>query len=455
MGEMAVDETTDGLSEEFERRFGRPASWLISAPGRINLIGEHTDYNGFPVMPMAIGRTIRMAVAPSQKPKVVLENADRSLYARREFEAAEVVPAGPPGDWGNYARAAVQSLAELLIGQGREPAGLKGMCCLVDGDIPPAAGLSSSTALVVAAGLAFSAVNEVEMERPALAERMAEAEHYVGTQGGGMDQAACLLGREGHALKIDFFPLRVTPLPFPDGYRVVAAHSTVQARKTGERRLAFNRRVLECRLGAHLLARQLGVEPPERLSELADYVQTASIELPDLLLRAFDGREDLSVRRAAALLETEPGQLLRQFLRMEDGRLLPVPGDGLKVLKRCRHVFSEAERTETAAACLRRGQMEQFGRLMNESHRSCSEDYEVSCLELDELVEVMREAGALGARLTGAGFGGFAIAVVQRDRVPALQRALELEFYVPRALHAERHVLVLRPAQGAVARQLA
>jgi N-acetylgalactosamine kinase len=452
---MDVSEQANGLADRFAAKFGgrRPA-WIIRAPGRINLIGEHTDYNGFPVLPMAIDRAIRMAIAPRNDATAELKDVHESRYEDRQFEVSDSIPPSPAGDWGNYVKAAVQSLVRLALGAGWELEELKGFSCLIAGDIPPAAGLASSTALVVAAGLAFGAVNRLGLGRRAMAERMAEAEHYVGTQGGGMDQAVSLLGREGEALKIDFYPLRTARYRFPEDYRVLAAYSTVRAGKSGEVRLAFNRRVLECSVGAHLLARKLGVGPPERLSELTPHAPNALTALPELLTEIVEGHRSLTLRRAAVLFGMTPGQFARRFLRMEDGRLLPAVGGGLQVLQRCRHAFSEAQRTEWAASCLSRGDMEGFGRLMDESHRSCAEDYEVSCYELDRLVEVMRGGGALGARLTGAGFGGFAIALVHRDGVEQVRRALAEEFYAPRELSLPGNVFVFSPAQGALATRL-
>jgi N-acetylgalactosamine kinase len=448
---MGLPQEFGGLQDRFLSEFGgRKPAWFISVPGRVNLIGEHTDYNGFPVMPMAVPPAIRMLVAAREDSQVEVKDVAAELYPGREFALSAGIAPYPEGDWGNYAKAAAQSLVELALEGGRDAEALKGMSCLVEGDIPPAAGLSSSTALVVATALAFGAVNHLGLGRHALAERMAEAEHYVGTQGAGMDQAVCLLARPGDALKVDFFPLRVAPVPLPQDYVVLAAHSTISARKTAEQRLHFNRRVLECNVGAHLLARRLDMDPPQRLADVAARSRKPAAELVAVLESALGGPEGVTLRRGAVLFDTEPGRFARQFLRMMDGRLLPFPGDGLKVLQRCRHVFTEAERTERAAACLRSGDMAGFGRLMDESHHSCAQDYEISCYELDQLVSLMRGAGALGARLTGAGFGGFAIALVHRDKADDMARVLGERFYKPRRVSAEGRVHVFRPAAGAI-----
>jgi len=385
--------------------------------------------------------------ASSWSPAVELRNADGASYAPRSFALAERIEPYEPGDWGNYAKAAVQSLVELAMSRGRRPHDLQGMLCLVDSDIPSEAGLSSSTAMVVGSALAFARANGLRIARRRLAERMAEAEHYVGTRGGGMDQAACLLAGKGEALKIDFFPLRTEAVPFPPDCCIVAAHSTVFAKKTGGRRDAYNRRVVECGVGAHILARALGLEPPKRLADVAkDRSETGLGELAELLRQALGGREALSLQEAAALCEMDEQAFRARFLTWPGAR---EPGGGFRVLPRCRHVFTEAARTERAAECLRQGRLEELGRLMDQSHESCARDYEISCPELDELTALMRTHGALGARLTGAGFGGFAIGLVRAAGADRLKDALALNFYSARGSDMKGNVFVFRPAEGA------
>ncbi len=272
---MCGEDIQRKIIREFRTRFPcvRPR-WHVSAPGRINLIGGHTDYNGFPVLPIALDRTIHIAATPADSRVVEIKNTEPDRCGDRRFDASGQIEPYPPGDWGNYAKAAVQSLALLWREQGKDPAGLRGMRCMVGGTLPAGGGLASSSALLVASALAFAACNEwlelisTSNARASLAERMARAERYVGTQGGGMDQAACLLARGCHALRIDFFPLRVQPLAFPDGYVVVAAHSTVRAEKARAQRLAYNRRVLECGIGKNLLARRLRMPEAMRLADL-------------------------------------------------------------------------------------------------------------------------------------------------------------------------------------------
>src|SRR5436309_2294814 len=180
---------------------------LARAPGRVNLIGEHTDYNGLPVLPIAIDRDVLVAARRRDDDRVELANADPA-FAPRRYRVGPAIPSSPPGDWANYHKAAAQALAAELAR--RRLARLPGGAFRIDGRVPAAAGLSSSSALLVACGLAHLTLAGVELPRPELAELFARAERYVGTLGGGMDQATALLAQAGQALRIDFFPLRAS-----------------------------------------------------------------------------------------------------------------------------------------------------------------------------------------------------------------------------------------------------
>jgi N-acetylgalactosamine kinase len=437
------------LVERFRAAFpGRRATWCVRAPGRINLIGEHTDYNGFPVMPMAIERAVRIVTAPRDGQIVELRDANEAAYGPRLFSLERHVEPYEPGDWGNYAKAAVQGLIEHALETGRHLDDLKGMTCLVDGDIPVEAGLSSSTALVVAVALAFAHANGMRIPRREMAELTAEAEHYVGTHGGGMDQAVCLLAGRGESLKIDFFPLRAESVPFPQDCCIVAAHSTISAKKTGGRREAYNSRVTECAVGARILARKLNVPPPKRLADLVTACPGKGPgDFAALLGNILGGRSALGAAEAAHLCGMEDDEFRARFLAGSSASA--EPAGGFKVAARCRHVFTEAERTERAARALRAGDVQELGRLMDESHGSCARDYEISCPELDELVGLMRGAGAFGSRLTGAGFGGFAIALVRTSDAQRVMDVVVESFYARRGTDARERLFAFQPAAGA------
>jgi galactokinase len=199
----------------------------------VNLLGEHTDYNMLPVLPMAIERSVLIAGAARADRTVTLRNS--GAFAERSFALAERIPKFADGDWGNYAKAAAQGLIDDGCRLDR------GADLMVEGDVPNGAGLSSSSALVVASALALLAANDEEIPFERLAEILSRAERYVGTLSGGMDQAISLLARKGHALRIDFAPLRHRVVPLPPEYAIVVCHSLVQAEKSGAKQAITDR----------------------------------------------------------------------------------------------------------------------------------------------------------------------------------------------------------------------
>jgi galactokinase len=381
--------------------FGTDSGLRVArSPGRVNLIGEHTDYNDLPVLPMALQRETRIVFSPRDDARVRLVASD-PRFPPREFEVSAAIEPGPAGDWGNYARAAAQALA-------REAGVLRGFDGAVEGDLPAAAGLSSSSALVVACALALLAANGRELAPLALAELLADGERYVGTRSGGMDQAICLAARAGHALKIDFAPLRVEAVAVPPDWRFVVAHSLIEADKAGAAREAYNSRRAQCEQALAALGAR----------------GTAGAGAPGF----------------PALLERYGAvELLRRAERELDG----VP------LRRLRHVVTEAGRVERAREALLAGDARRFGALMDASHGSLASDYEVSHPELDALVACARASGALGARLTGAGFGGCVVALARERDVEPLVAGLERGFYAARRSAVREPVLVAVPSRGA------
>ncbi len=418
----------DSLLQAFSAHFPQQYPYgKTKAPGRVNLIGEHTDYNGLPVLPMAICRSIRTVFAPREDSKVVLRNLDPH-FPEREFDIKPDIEPYPTGDWGNYAKAAVWKLVNTVLE--KEPRfKFRGMSVLVHGDIPKAAGLSSSSALVVSIGLAFSAANDLGFSPEEMAKLMASAERYVGTAGGGMDQTICLLAQENCALKIEFFPdLATQPVSIPEDYHVVVFNSLVTAPKTERVRLLFNMRAKESELATRIVSRHLvGVELGN-LGELILRYGNGPEELLSQAQRILQGQ--WTPARVAQELELSLAAFTEQHMRT-GGRedLLDVPDSGFALWPRFRHALTEGHRVRQAFAYLKAGDAERFGDLMNASHQSCAVDYGISCAELDQLVTLARQHGAQGARLTGAGFGGCAVALVEKKRVEPLIEAMTREYY--------------------------
>ncbi len=399
------------LKERFAEVFpGSPEPTICRAPGRVNLIGEHTDYNGLPVLPMTIDRDIGVAMTPRKDHLVHLHNLDKA-FPDREFRNEPDIPPSQAGAWENYSKAAVQAL-NVHFGVSDFP----GMNLVAAGSIPIAAGLSSSSALVVASALAYlSALGKKlgeDITRIELAGLLADAEHYVGTRGGGMDQAIILLGKRDGALKIDFFPLRVEEVSLPPDFEIIICNSLVRAKKTGNALHRYNQGPRTCRLICALVERQVQRDFGEEVSiqRLGDlwlgHLCLTDSEVADLFDRAVP-EATMTIEEAAGALDMTPEEIRERWLGD-----LKQPDDGFPLRARMRHQLTEYQRVELARDALQAGDAEELGRLMNESHESCARDYQISCPELECLVATAREAGALGARLTGAGMGGCTVNLI-------------------------------------------
>ena len=384
---------------------------LSRAPGRVNLIGEHTDYNGLPVFPMALQREARIELRPRDDGLIRISNTDPE-FTPVAFEIGVAIEKGPTGSWENYVKAPAQGLA-------RRFAIYRGFDGILSSDVPVASGLSSSSAIVNSVGLALSEINEVGADALALAEIMAEAERYTGTQGGGMDQAISMAARAGHATRIDFDPLRLKHVPIPPDWRFVVADTCVRAEKSGPAQGAYNRRRAECEealalVGAELVRiRRVRTAPPGYQG----------------LLDALPAREVLD--HAQEVLD---GNLMRRF----------------------RHVVTEAIRVNQAQDALLLADHAGFGMLMDASHGSLRTDFHVSSGELDELVALAKEGGAAGARLTGAGFGGCIVALTSPSTVDEVLESLVSGYYEVRGMteQLDSHLFVAVPSEGASFRPL-
>jgi galactokinase len=349
------------LRHQFEQLYGETPR-LFSAPGRVNLIGEHTDYNDGFVLPMAIERRTFVAGSSRLDMRVCVRsrNADSSL----EFDLAQPGPRRR-GSWLDY----VEGMAQALLSSGFA---VRGANLLIDSDVPSGAGLSASAALELAVGYALVSLAGLhEPDRVKLALAGQTAEHtYVGTLCGIMDQYITALGRADHALLIDCRSLAFTPVPLQLGTACVLICDTRVKHELSSS--AYNERRHQCEEGVGLIAKELA----------------AVRALRDVSVSAF---ETLA------------------------GRLPPV------IAKRCRHVVTENARTLAAARLLQSGQLSELGALMYASHASLRDDYEVSCAELDEAVAAAStEPGVYGARMTGGGFGGCTVTLLERsalDRV--------------------------------------
>ena len=409
---------------------GKGAEFIVRAPGRVNLIGEHTDYNGYPVLPMALDREIVLVISPRKDATIRLRNQN-PYYTERIFTAALPLEPFPQGDWGNFVKAALSGLLEVGLVDVKNVIGFD---AIVGGTIPESAGLSSSSAMVVGSALAFLAVNKVEADYKHLADLMARAERYVGSEGGGMDQAASLLAEPQKALRIDFFPLRVQTFSVPEGISFVICNSLVRASKSESAQYAYNLRVVEGRLAAALLAQAVEQKfgrkvKVDHLSDLS--AEKLGVDPSSLMKLAAESMGDrpLSLKEIGSRLHRSAEDLERKYCTSKHGTVLKEPPGGFQVWHRYRHVITETERVDHTVSALKDGNIHEVGKLMSQSHASCRDDYEVSCPELDTLVSLGVKNGALGGRLTGAGFGGCTVHAVPSDRVDNFIRGVTDEYY--------------------------
>jgi len=361
---------------------------VFRAPGRVNLIGEHTDYNDGFVLPMAIDREAAAAIIPREdrKLRVYTVNFDESA----DFDL-DVPYAGERGRWINF----IEGMARILESKGRR---LNGADIVIWSDIPSGAGLSSSAALEIVVGLAMLTISGEDIDRTLLARSGQQTEHdYVGAKVGIMDQFASANASAGHALLLDCRSLEFENVPLDTSeVAVVICDTNV---KHDLATSAYNTRREECGRAVELLK--------EKLPDIT--------HLRDVMVSDFEKYESQ----------------------------LPEP-----VRSRARHVVTENERTLQAADALKHHDLVEFGRLMWESHRSLRDDYEVSSPELDTLVEIAKGCeGVLGSRMTGGGFGGSTVSLVRREEIERFLETMNAEY--KKAHGREITSVVSEPAAGA------
>ncbi|XP_052039447.1 N-acetylgalactosamine kinase isoform X3 [Apodemus sylvaticus] len=263
------------LKEMFNSKFGSTPKFYVRAPGRVNIIGEHIDYCGYSVIPMAVEQDMLIAVEPVKTHTLQLANTD-PLYPDFSTTANSICIDKTKPLWHNYFLCGFKGIQEHFgLSQ------LPGMNCLVDGNIPPSSGLSSSSALVCCAGLVTLTVLGMRLSKVELAEICAKSERYIGTEGGGMDQSISFLAEEGTAKLIEFSPLRATDVKLPSGAVFVIANSCVEMNKAATSH--FNVRVMECRLAAKVLAKHKGLQW-DTVLRLEEVHSKLGISLEEMLL---------------------------------------------------------------------------------------------------------------------------------------------------------------------------
>jgi galactokinase len=375
------------LSQRFATLFGGQPR-IFRAPGRVNLIGEHTDYNDGFVMPAAVGFSTYVAIATRPDRKLVIHSEE--FPGSFEFDLDDL-PDRRTGVWCDY----VLGVAGVLRQHGHD---LQGANLLVHGEVPIGAGLSSSAAVEVASAFALMSLSEIQIPLPEVAKLCQQAENnFVGARVGIMDQFVSCMGRAGHALLLDCRSLAFQLVPIPDGIRLVVCNTMVRHDlATG----AYNTRRKECEEGVRCFAKW------------------------DSSIRAL---RDVSV------------EMLKRHLAD-----LPAT-----IGKRCAHVVRENRRTLEFARALTEGDLDRAGKLMRESHDSLRDLYEVSCRELDIMVDAAEGLpGFCGGRMTGGGFGGCTVNLVREEHAAVFAKQIAERYLEKTGITAQVYLCIAEDGAG-------
>lgn len=379
---MSLKEKTQSLFAEI---FGYPATHTIQAPGRVNLIGEHTDYNDGFVLPCAIDyqTVISCAARNDRLIRVIAADYDNQTD---EFSLDAPIVTHDSQQWANYVRGVVKHLL-------KRDSSFGGADLVISGNVPQGAGLSSSASLEVAVGTVFQQLYHLPLDGAQIALNGQEAENqFVGCNCGIMDQLISALGKKDHALLIDCRTLGTKAVSMPEGVAIVIINSNFKRTLVGSE---YNTRRQQCETGARF------------------FQQPA---LRDVSLEAFN----------AVANELDP-----------------------LVAKRVRHVLTENARTVEAASALEKGDLVRMGQLMADSHASMRDDFEITVPQIDTLVDIVKAAIGEkgGVRMTGGGFGGCVVALIPETLVPAVQQAVAEQYEAKTGI--KETFYVCKPSQGA------
>jgi len=495
-------EMCDRALEAFARVYGAETGALvIRSAGRVNVLGTHIDHRGGTVNPVAVNHMWLIA-APRDDDVVAAKNVESEAFADETFRIGACLPHGqkvrdwhlwchdefekragdPSITWSTYVRAAVLYLQHLCTtDEGAFAPRLRGMNLMFYGDVPRAVGLSSSSALVVAAAEAVVQLNGLAIPREELVTHCGYAERYVGTHGGCSDHGAIVFGRCNSLTHLAAFPLAVTSSPLPGGYAFVLANSLVSAVKRAGARNAFNSRIAAYKLG-FMMIRKSFPQYAAKLQYLRDVnPETLGVGEEDIY-RIVRSLPVTATRADVLRLLPDTEAEIRQTFRIHDE-----PAKGYPIRQICLYGITECIRANMVPDCLRRGDIRQFGELMSISHdgdrvsrvvdgQRVSTDnsypderidaliddlqsgdaerverarlwrqgggYDVSLPQVDTLVDIaLATPGVLGAGLVGAGMGGCVVAIVRSERAQQLLRNLEEQYYIPRKLGVAAHVI--------------
>ncbi|THC99001.1 hypothetical protein EYZ11_001552 [Aspergillus tanneri] len=451
----------DGLVSQFTKSYAHRPDFVARSPGRVNIIGEHIDYNLYDVLPTAVSVDVIMAVKviPSvgSESTVKIANVQSEKFPSHEFTVPrdrdiEIDP--KKHEWVNYFKAGLLGALKFLRNKNQDgsfvPASME---VLADGNVPPGGGISSSAAFVCASALAVMKANRHNVSKQDLLDLAVVSERAVGVYSGGMDQAASIFSRRGYLLYTQFFPnFFVQHVPIPKAEEEITflmAQSFITSNKAETAPRHYNLRVAECTLAAVVLAAQHCLTLPKDNSSLGYSLRNFHEELMRKEGRLGDPLEyqiDSVIQTTRELLTQEQG-----YTREEIAKLLsisvpdleaeylssfPVQAERFLLRQRALHCYTEARRVLDFKACLAKAhtlddrRIRYLGQLLDESQESCRTAYECSVPEVDNICAIARRAGSWGSRLTGAGWGGCTVHMLPQSKVEAVTKALKEEYYL-------------------------
>ncbi len=492
--EELIDERLNALSEvaeKFREVYGAKEAGFVRAPGRLNTLSMHSDHRGSYINTISLNREILICYSKREDDTIEVHNVDPN-YKKRSFSIEEESPdveitsetgwliwtqkktderqkAGTNDDWVNKLKA-----VPVYIKTRFPEKKLRGFDGVLNGNIPGRAGLSSSSALIVAMMEMMTGINSIDLDDKAFVRFCGIAEWYVGTRGGFGDQAAIKFGKSGKITHMTTLPELVIDsyLPFPQGYNILVFNSRMTADKTGKAVQKFNEKTATYEIGEIYIRKYMREHHGEIYKKIVDERQDLEIEKKFHLA---DVIECLNQEQIYKLLNSVPERISRQeLLRQlpEDEALLKrqfathdEPEEDYPVRLVIIYGIAECKRGRMLKEVLEQNRVDIYGRLMNVSHdgdrvllttprfnpsKDLHEqpgDYGCSIPEIDEMVDIAIEAGAVGAQISGAGMGGSMMALVKEENVKAVIDAMRTKYYEPHGF--EENVIVAEAVQGA------
>ncbi|KAK5938589.1 galactokinase [Knufia obscura] len=469
------------LIDSFTKANGAKPDFVARSPGRVNIIGEHIDYSLYNVLPTAVTVDVLVAVKvkkSSSETNIKVANTNDTKYPTAEFRVPQEgdVHIGEH-DWSNYFKAGLQGSVQILRKERGKDFKPKSMDVMIDGNVPAGGGLSSSAAFVCASALAVMAANDFDISKQDLLDLCIVSERSVGVYSGGMDQAASIFSEKDYLLYCRFFPEFsaehvAVPVADPE-ITFLIAQSFVTSDKAVTAARHYNLRVVEVTLAAVVLAKSFDITLNPDSSSLGFSIRNFQEELMKKLGKR-DSPEDkqldmmISVVQEKLTQQTYSRADVAKFLEIDVPALekayfskFEVEGDTFKLQQRALHVVEEARRviafrdtlSSNAGNKLNQDQLNYLGDLMNKTQDSCRDVYECSCPEIDDICAIARKNGALGSRLTGAGWGGCTVHLVPQNKVEAVTEALKSDYYYNKfpdlsAEKMEDAIVISKPGQG-------